>query len=133
MQFCNKRFHSTSKQSSYKFIVVNSLLLISCLVAWHTKDRCANFLIYIFKQIMHKHTQISFKAENTNWRERLSTVELLIREAWFVTKVNNIFSIKWADLNWLVQGGQLYWAFPFRKSSLVTLSYILFSSVHVNV
>jgi len=28
-----------------------------------------------------------------------------------------------ADLNKLVQGGQLYWAFPFSKGSLVQPSY----------
>ncbi len=28
--------------------------------------------------------------------------------AWFVKEVNNIFNIKGADLNWLVQGGRPY-------------------------
>ncbi len=50
---------------------------------------------------------------------RLSTVDLLIKVACFVKEVK-IFSIqKGADLNWLVQGGQLYSAFPFSKTSLM--------------
>jgi hypothetical protein len=57
----------------------------------------------------------------TNWRERLSTVDFLIKVAGFVRKVSNVFNIKWVNipnaqckrveyLNSLVQGGQLYWA-----------------------
>jgi hypothetical protein len=44
-------------------------------------------------------------AGNTNWRERLSTVDLLIKGAGFAKKLI-IFAIsKAADLNLLVQGG----------------------------
>jgi len=45
-------------------------------------------------------------------------VDILIMVTCFVKNVNNIFNVKWADLNKLVQEGQLYWAFPFSKSSL---------------
>jgi hypothetical protein len=60
----------------------------------------------------------SILAGNTNWGGRLSTVDQLIKVACFVKKVNNIFNIK---RNWskLVQGGQLYWAFPFSNASLI--------------
>ena len=36
---------------------------------------------------------------STNWRRRLSTVDLLIIVTCFVTNVINTFDIKWADLN----------------------------------
>ncbi len=49
----------------------------------------------------------------------LSTINLLIKVACFVNNVNDIFNINGADLNMLVQGGQLYWAIPFSKVSLV--------------
>jgi len=51
---------------------------------------------------------------------RLGTVDLLIKVAYFVKNVNHIFNIKkeLIDLNKLVQGGQLYWAFPFSKGSV---------------
>jgi hypothetical protein len=39
---------------------------------------------------------------------RFSTVDPLIKVSCFVTKVNNISILKGADLNLLVQGGQLY-------------------------
>jgi hypothetical protein len=38
----------------------------------------------------------------------LSAVDLLIDVACFVKEVTNIFTIKRADLNKLVRGGQLY-------------------------
>jgi hypothetical protein len=57
---------------------------------------------------------------NTNWGGRLSTVDLLVWQACFCKKkINKDFNIKRADLNWLVQGGQPYGAFPFSKTSLV--------------
>ncbi len=40
-----------------------------------------------------------FKVGNTNWGGGLSTVDLLIKVACFVKKVNNIFKEKLADLN----------------------------------
>ncbi len=53
-----------------------------------------------------------FTAYTTLWGKResgrLSTVDHLLWVAHFVKKVKNIFKIKGADLNWLVQGGQLY-------------------------
>jgi len=48
------------------------------------------------------------KAGKTYCGGRLSTVDLLIKVACFVQNVNNIFNVKGADLNKLVQGGQLY-------------------------
>ncbi len=53
-------------------------------------------------------------AVNSNWRGRLSTVDILIKVACFVKKVDSV-----AYLNQLIQAGQLYWAFPFSKGSLV--------------
>ncbi len=55
---------------------------------------------------------------NANWGGGLSTVDLLIEVACFDKNVNIIFNKKGTDLNKLVQGGQLYWAFPFGKVSL---------------
>jgi hypothetical protein len=49
---------------------------------------------------------------NINWRERLTTVDLLIEVACFVTKVNNIFNIKRADIN--------YWPFQIGFSTYLT-------------
>jgi len=51
-------------------------------------------------------------AGNPYWRGRLSTNDLLIKK-------NIITVIKAADLNYLVQGGQLDWSFPFSKGSLM--------------
>ncbi len=56
---------------------------------------------------------------NTNLRERLSTIDLLIKVACFLTRVITFLNIKQNDMNELVQGGQPYWAFPFSKTSLV--------------
>ncbi len=67
------------------------------------------------------HTFLIVSPGSANWGGRLSTVDLLIKAACFVKKVNNIFKEKGADLNLLVHGGQLYWAFPFSKTSLVSL------------
>ncbi len=46
-------------------------------------------------------------SEKPCWGRRLSTVDLLIKVACFVTKVNNIFNVK---MSWfkIVQGGQSY-------------------------
>jgi hypothetical protein len=49
---------------------------------------------------------------NTNWGGRLSTIDLLIKVARFVKKSRLFWIQKRADRNLLVQGGQLYWAFP---------------------
>jgi hypothetical protein len=46
---------------------------------------------------------------------RLSTVDLHINVAYFVTRLKNIFSIKMSHSK---QGGQLYRAFPFSEASL---------------
>ncbi len=56
---------------------------------------------------------------NTKWRERLTTVDLLVKGIKFCKKVNNIFYIKISALNYLVHGGQLYWVFPSSKDSLL--------------
>jgi len=53
------------------------------------------------------------------WWGRLSTVDLLITIGCFVEKKNIASAWKAADLNRLVQGGQPYWTFPFRKDSLL--------------
>ena len=47
---------------------------------------------------------------------RLSTVDLLIKVDCFIKKVYNSFNI--TNLNRLLLGGQLYWAFPLSKTSL---------------
>jgi len=45
---------------------------------------------------------------NTNWRGRLSTVDLLISVACFVKKQIMLSITKAAHLNRLVKGGKLY-------------------------
>ncbi len=80
-----------------------------------TKYSSPNYL-----ELYWYNAQIIFP-ENPYWRGILSTVDLLIKEASFVKKINNTINLKWADPN-LVQGGQLYWAFPFSKGSLSLLA-----------
>ncbi len=41
--------------------------------------------------------------------------------------------LKAADLNWLVDRGQLYWAFPFSKASLNRTVSVIFSWIGQNV
>ncbi len=55
---------------------------------------------------------------NSYGRGGLSTVGLRIKIGCFVKKKNVASVWKGADLNWLVQGGQLYRSFPFSKDSL---------------
>ncbi len=57
-------------------------------------------------------------AGNANWGGRLSTADLLIKVDCFIKKIHNLFNIErnWSKL--VIQGGQLYWAFPFSKTSL---------------
>ncbi len=62
---------------------------------------------------------------NTNWGGKLNTIDHPSKASCFDTKVNNIFHIKWVDLNELAQGGQMYCAFPFSKHSL---AYLFFAS-----
>jgi hypothetical protein len=62
------------------------------------------------------------ETENTYRWGRLSTVDLLIKVACFVSKVNNMFIIKTAYLNLAVQGGQPYCAFHFSKAFLVEVT-----------
>ncbi len=59
---------------------------------------------------------------NTDWRESLSTVDLLIKTACLVKKWIKLLISKVGDLNYLVQGGLLYCAFPFNKASLKSQS-----------
>jgi hypothetical protein len=69
---------------------------------------------------------------NTIWRGRLNTVDLLIKVTCFVKKRKIIFSIvKAVDPNWLVQGqgGQLYRALPFSKTSLDKRTNLFYKSV----
>jgi hypothetical protein len=51
-------------------------------------------------------------AGNTYWKERLSTVDLLINIGCFIKKRSMFKVWKATHLNELVQGGQLYWSFP---------------------
>jgi hypothetical protein len=67
--------------------------------------------------LMHQ-TVPTPKSRNTKWSGRLSTVDIHIKVACFVTKGNNIFNMKAADLTLLVEGGKLCWAFPFSMASL---------------
>ncbi len=61
----------------------------------------ARVIIYDWHMFILQSTACYFvnSTRNTNWRGRLSTMDLLIKVACFVTKVNNIFNIKAADLN----------------------------------
>jgi len=71
---------------------------------------------------MIKLTLVKLQSGNTNWRGRLSTVNLLIKVACFVKKENTNFKIKKAaHLNLLVHGGLLYLAFPFMLSFHATV------------
>jgi hypothetical protein len=56
---------------------------------------------------------------NPYWWGRFSMADLLIKLGCFVEKKNIASAWKEADLNWLVQGGQPYWTFPFHKDSLL--------------
>jgi len=62
--------------------------------------------------------KVNPNAGNTNRTGRLSTVDLLLNVACFVTKICSILNINAADLYWFAQGGQLYRAFPLCKDSL---------------
>ncbi len=73
-------------------------------VPFHKIDQ--NIQIFFFR-IRHIILKFNLKAGNTIIGGRLSTVDLLIKVACFVKNVNNIFNIKEADLNLLIQGGQL--------------------------
>ncbi len=66
---------------------------------------------------LDKSTQIE-EGKYTNWRESLSTVDLLVKATCFVKKRKP----NAANLNWLVQGGQWYYAFPLSKGSLEAMS-----------
>ncbi len=65
---------------------------------------------------------MTVSAGNTNYQGRLSTVDLLIKAACFLIKYNNMFNTKGIDVNWLVQRGHRYLAFPFSKTSLISLT-----------
>ncbi len=62
----------------------------------------------------------SFGAGNTNRSERQGTVDFLIKLACFVKAEIYVSNIKnsWSELAQVVQGDQLYWAFPSSKGSL---------------
>jgi len=55
-------------------------------------------------------------SRKTILRERLNTVDLLVRVACFASKVTNIFNIKTPDLNKVVNGTE---PFPFIQCSLM--------------
>ncbi len=63
------------------------------------------------------HDSMGEKPRNSKWGG-LSTADLLIMVACFVKKKIILSISKAADLNWLVQGGLLYLAYPFSKGSL---------------
>jgi hypothetical protein len=93
----------------------------------------SHFASNFMHQFVLQHTAQESNAlpGNTNWRGRLSTVDLLIKVACFVKRVNNNLILKGEYINLLVQGGQLYLAFPFSKISLV-LSIVTFL-IHKNL
>jgi hypothetical protein len=64
-------------------------------------------------------TGVWLRSGKTNCRGRLRTVDLLIKVACLVITVNNIFNLKGAYINELVQGGQQFCALPFSKTSLL--------------
>ncbi len=111
---CCRQFHGTIYQ--YKWPLIELHRLDTC--AW---KKLSEKEIGMREQIEPKYCVAQPKVANTaivtisgtvhtNWRGRL------IKIAYFVKK----FAIsKTADLNQLVQGGQLYRAFPFIKGSLV--------------
>jgi len=70
-------------------------------------------------QIRHYNGGPKVSPGNPYWRRRLSTVDLLIKLACCVKKEIMHPISKADDLNLLVQGVQLYWAFPFSKCSMV--------------
>ncbi len=57
---------------------------------------------------MQSHNVTKADTGNTNRRERLSTVDLIIKATRFVKKYIMFAISKVADLNLLVLGGQLY-------------------------
>jgi len=91
-----------------------------CPYNWNVFLKC---IFVAFKFVSRLWRSKKFKWEspgNPHWRERLSTVHLLIKKPFF--KENYSFSVFIrANLNWLVQGGQLYWVLPFSKDSLESL------------
>ncbi len=65
------------------------------------------------------------QAGTPNWGGRLTTIDP-IKLACFCKKCKWYFYYKkGAELNYLVQGGQMYWAFPFNKTSLDKLVQLL--------
>ncbi len=58
------------------------------------------------------------EAGNSGWKGRISTIDLLTNLACYVKKEIMIPLSKAAYLNKLLEGGQLYWAFPFSKDSV---------------
>jgi len=67
--------------------------------------------------------------------EGIGSVQLTSSLSYLILqKVNNMFSIKRAKLNWSVQGGQLYRAFPFSETSMSesspTISKIIFKLLY---
>ncbi len=89
--------------TQYKMILSNQLHIVNL-----------NHSLTIINFVLAK-CQANDRAGNSDWRGRLCTIDLLIKVACFVRKVNNIFTINWADAHWLVQGGQPYLIFPFHK------------------
>ncbi len=57
-------------------------------------------------------------AVNTNWRVRLITVHLLIKEASFIKKVNNIVDIKRSWYKLVSTRRSMVLSFPLHKTSL---------------
>jgi hypothetical protein len=57
-------------------------------------------------------------AWNTNWREKLSSADQLIKVTCFVKRWLIFLILKAVNLNQVVQGGQVYVAFFLIKASL---------------
>ncbi len=96
------------------------------------KTICPSFQIFISICWFNNIWNIAFVLEylwvwiwvlpgNSYWRGRLSTVDLLIKRSYFIKKEKIVSVWKAADLNWLAQGGQQYWNFPFSRASMVEL------------
>ncbi len=97
----------------------------------HTDWQNVTYVIHIILLLQATIPQKAFISYpgNTNWEERLSTIDLLIKVA-LVKNVNNIFRL-WSKL--VVQGGQLYWAFPFSKTSLFWSNLLCFKRFYKRV
>ncbi len=114
INYDSKKFYSTWPWS----LILNSYFFKLKLFSWFMSHATSTDIYFTSQRFgVHKPFLLT-SYDQTNWRGRLSTIDLLIKIACLAKKSNNIFNIKGAYLNWFVQGGQLYWSLPFSKSSL---------------